>query len=889
MRSPTRVLFTVAAATLSAGCSGGTLKPLSVRSPFVAGSEAGALPPDQILESATEPNLLDCGELDAEALPETCDPADAKLESLERAIICGPSPSGSTAPRASWDRKGDPLHLDLVERRFGLTPDERAHLVRDGFVVPARLAYPSYLPALHDVYRSQLPLFVSVDAVLHAVYMSNDRLIAELESTALEPLLGETLKAMHETFAASQARYPADTAHDLDVYLAVARTLLSDKEGRPHLTSVLGTDKEVKDLVDLAEASSGMPTVNLFGRDRVIDFAAFLPRGHYASESANAGLPDLSHYFRSAMWLSRLEYNLVSRSSRSSSAGLDQRETPREATDAMALADLARKAGVMDSLDRLDVAWGLLAGKREDLSFGALLKLMDAAKITDFASPDAPERLRKAIGDGFVRTARTHYQAEDSPNLPVIATMLGPRVTSDGAATRPLVHPVVQDHHAVPATEIAYALGHDRALAYMGSDLGIFANLRDQLNVAREILRAPQTGSDLYSSWLSAITALSDRPQGTPPSFMEGDAFRDLRMDSAIAAYAQIRHNYILMVPTTMDEPGCEIPDGFVEPAPAVYEALMAYAERGKAVTARLMPEAEAYFDQLGRTLGVLDRISLRELANEPLKPEELRFLSMVTDLSFGTAGGYSSGPQGSGWYFRMFRSNAEALQPAALIADYFVSPYEGTAYYAGVKGVTMGIFVVDTAGGPRAVVGPVARAFEAVGPFDHRYSDAEANSVPAASPWTDSYVAPATPEPPLSLKLRFKADARDEWTGDVAFTARSTAKLGPVTLELLDHHRAPIASVTRDMDRPNEPVRFSFPSKKMPDSDIAGFGVEGLHVRVGDYHYFDVGHFEPKSYEPLELVSAGPWVFGQRPRVRGARRAPRVEAGSVAGRRTGR
>jgi hypothetical protein len=250
----------------------------------------------------------------------------------------------------------------------------------------------------------------------------------------------------------------------------------------------------------------------------------------------------------------------------------------------------------------------------------------------------------------------------------------------------------------------------------------------------------------------------------------------------------------------------------------------------------------------------------------------------MVTDMSFGTAGGYSSGPQGSGWYFQMFPSNDDALQPAALIADYFASPYEGTAYYAGVSGVTMGIFVVDTAGGPRAVVGPVARAFEAVGPIGHRYTDAEATRVPSQAPWTETYTAHAPPEPALALSLRIKSGAPEGWTGDMTFAASAAKSLGPVTIELLDHHRVPLASVTQVVFA-GQPVRFTFASRKVPDSDVAAFGVEGLHVRVGDFHYFDMGHFQADSYEPLTLASGGRWTFGsgRRGPVRpGFKRPPR-------------
>ena len=92
-------------------------------------------------------------------------------------------------PVRRWDHKTPPARLALLERRFALTAAEREHLLRDGFVVPERLADTDYALALHEVFQSQLPLFISADAILHAIYASNDKLLARLEGTVLAPRL----------------------------------------------------------------------------------------------------------------------------------------------------------------------------------------------------------------------------------------------------------------------------------------------------------------------------------------------------------------------------------------------------------------------------------------------------------------------------------------------------------------------------------------------------------------------------------------------------------------------------------------------------------------------------------------------------------------------------
>jgi hypothetical protein len=804
----------------------------------------------------------------------TCAPPRADLDALERRIACASPNMRDPSARVAWDHATPPTNLDLVERRFGLTAEERTHLMKDGIVVPSRLSYSSYAPALHDVYRSQLPVYVSLDAVMHAVYRSNDTFIASLESNDVEPRLNKALDAMHAALTKEAPRYPADTARDIDLYLTVARSLLSGEK----MPSVLGQDREAAALVEMANAADGLHDVNVFGRTRVIDFAQMKPRGHYAQESAatNPDMADLSRYFRGAMWLSRLEWNVVSRSSKSSSRELDASETPREVIDAMALADLARAAGAMDDVDRIDGVWAMLAGAREDVSPRALLDLMASAGITDLTSADAPAKLRAQIGQSFVRTARTHYQAEGSKDLPVIATFLGPRITPDASATRPLVHPEVYERHEVPMTDIAFALGHDRALAYESDALAHHSDLKAGLDKARAIVMKSGESeqaeknvrrADLYSAWLSAITAMSKPTTGIVPTFMETSTFADMRMNSAIAAYGQLRHNNILIVPVTYDEPGCEIPDGFVEPAPAVYGALIDYAERGAKATAQISEASHDNFVRLGRVLRVLDRIADRELRNQPLDDDDRRFLSMVTEISYGRRGGYSTGPQGSGWYFDMFRSTEDALNDASFIADYFASPYEGTAYYAGVSEVRMGLFVVDTAGAPRVFVGPVSRAFQATGPIGHRFTDQDVwnrKKVQPEDPWAASYTAAEPDAPPIDIRVKAKADKRDGWSGDIAFTATSQKDLGAVTIEITDHHHVPVATITHDLKK-GQPVKFAFPSRKLPENEVTQFGVEGAHVKVGEWNYFADGTFLPTEYMPWDPAQNEKWVFGKK------------------------
>ncbi len=129
------------------------------------------------------------------------------------------------------------LRLAPVKSRFGLTAAELAKLDRNGFVVPSRLAFPSYAVAYHEIYQSELPLYVTVDSIFHTVFATNDEILATVEGRRLSPLLDDALRKLHGALRAAAPAYPPAVTADLDLYLSVARGLLAgsyvDSVGEP--------------------------------------------------------------------------------------------------------------------------------------------------------------------------------------------------------------------------------------------------------------------------------------------------------------------------------------------------------------------------------------------------------------------------------------------------------------------------------------------------------------------------------------------------------------------------------------------------------------------------------------------------------------------------------
>jgi hypothetical protein len=363
----------------------------------------------------------------------------------------------------------------------------------------------------------------------------------------------------------------------------------------------------------------------------------------------------------------------------------------------------------------------------------------------------------------------------------------------------------------------------------MKKELAKYPTLDSHLATARTLAAAPTTSEDLYGPWLTAVRGLATIPMGAP-SFMRTPAFEDLRIDGTLAGYAQLRHNNVLMVGQGYDEGGCEIPDAFVDPVPDVYDALGDYARRGKALAAIADPDGtlriESYFDRLGRTLGILSKIARWELLGQPIPAAAKHWLSLVVELR--PYGGTGGPPSFTGWWFDLFRLRQEGLTDAGLIADVFTSTEEAKVLYLGARAPAMGIFVVDTGGPPRVMVGPVANAFSHVGPLDERLTDADTYKVARSAPWEATYTVTPIAPPPLEVRGSYPPGSASESEAPktLTFDLRSTRPIGPVTLEALDHHRRVYASKTAT-------VGTKWAHFTVPYATAAG-QVDGLRIRAG-------------------------------------------------------
>lgn len=780
-----------------------------------------------------------------------------------------PMPPPMPAERG-WDRSKAPKYAAKVDAHLHFTEGERAMLAKNGFVVLERKQTHSYVAAYHDVFQEQLPLYVTTDSILHAVFRSEDALLEGIERTELKKRAVELVRGLR---AALRTVPTSEAAEDVDLYVAVAERLLGQGEPKSRFEKNDDRADAITSKMDKYGESVGIATVEMYGRERDIDFSKFTPTGHYAgfrpddtTDGKTTPPIGFGAYFRVLTWLSRHEWNLVTRGCQSSTPvakPCSTAATPREARAAMLVAELVDRGNLRPHLDRFEQVYATFGGVRDDVPVASFRSF----GLPPSQAPNAPGALAAAIGEKYVRYAVTHpmpvFQGDHEGKLPAIATLIGARVAPDldpvGAVMR-AVYPANLD-----ADVFGALLGHDSSLhgapKKNGHDLA--------LSLAPKLRAASAAGSSLYDGWMSAVLALSTPAEGVLPSFWKTQAHAALRFDSALVGYGQIRHNFVLMSGSAYDAYGCDIPDAYVEPHLAVYEALLKYSERGRAMAGKDTGSRD-YFTHTSTVLRTLIAVVKHELEGRALTSEETRWLGMVTEYTpEGGYGGDSHGPpKRMGWYYDLFTDRTNLAEKGSdFIGEVATNANSHYAFMLGAEAARLGVFVVDVGGEPRMMVGPVATGYEARdGLANARWTDATAWQKPHVADWAKAYTAPAPVEPDIDGKVERCDD------GTLRLFVRSTVPV-EAELELTDHHGDVATPKTKLTIVPegtlfaiHETAPLPAPTKPQAGGDMLGaigYGgprrgpspFAGLHLRIA-------AHEEGKHHVPAHDLVLGPSVY---------------------------
>jgi len=655
---------------------------------------------------------------------------------------------------------------------FRLNDAELAVFQKNGFVVSERLGAESFATLFYRIYRNDLPVFVSTDALLHAWHRSFDAMLSELEERYLAASLDAILKGMAAQLSNAQNQYGQGVLDssllDADYFLAVARSLLS---GSPVKTS-LNQDSRVAETLKAIETEQ-LQEFNLFGRQRVMDFSQFKPRGHYENSEA------LQKYFRAMMWCGRVDLRI---------AGNPEAASPRELGAAIVLHDLLKQAGKFEQWQQFDQMLQTFVGKTDSLTFAQLEQLLADTLIESPADvKDLPmlEQLQAEISTRQlgVQNIRSHDDASPpgGETIPLSRsfTVLGQKFVLDSWVTSKVVFDEIlwngeKVQRRIPTSlDVAFAaLGNNQVVPELVNRMTNTQGrkFRDGLNYQHN-LAAVRTVVDeqnptvwdesIYMNWLATLRELSaPTTDAKYPEAMRTRAWAMKTLNTQLASWTQLRHDTILYAKQSYSVSlACYYPAGFVEPKPEFWTRFETMARRAANLIEQtpfpqdvknLQQRQSSFLNNFAQQLGMLKRISEKELAQEELTETETQFLKNIVEIETN----YVGVKRYSGWYPRLFYKEPEDSDkwdaivadvhtnvPASMVGD------PGSVLHQGVGNVDLMMIAVDNGEDKMVYAGPMLSHYEFEMPGVSRKSDSEwqadiqQGNVPPRPDWTTDYL----------------------------------------------------------------------------------------------------------------------------------------------------
>ena len=484
-----------------------------------------------------------------------------------------------------------------------LATDELAVFKKNGFVVSERLGATSFGRAFYRIWKDDLPVFISTDALLQAWHRTYDAMLEEIEETYLFNSVQAMLEAMAGQVAAASSEVGTgvlkDSLLDADYFLAVARSLLA-RTNNPPVPSFLGQDARVAETLADIKAEQLKQVDNLMGFCRMVDFSQFKVRGHYTHSER------LGRYFKCVMWLGRIDVPVAGGPWMRCPNDL-RLASPRELGVAIVAWRLLNTAGQFESWSDMERIIQTFVGSTDSITFAQLGGLLAGAGIQTLADVRDLATLEKiqaniVRGELGVQNIRSDWFQQPLGGaaryaLPHTFTVFGQKFVPDSWAFSQTVFSSIlwaengvtnKVPRRVPgALDAAFSvLANDKIVPELVAQMnGTFPNpdrphaqkFRDGLpyqhNLAavRAVMDSQEPSawdSNIYMSWLACLRELSGPTTDAKyPEAMRTRAWSMKTLNTQLASWTQLRHDTILYVKQSYTDFGaCVYPTGYVEP-----------------------------------------------------------------------------------------------------------------------------------------------------------------------------------------------------------------------------------------------------------------------------------------------------------------------------------
>jgi hypothetical protein len=671
-------------------------------------------------------------------------------------------------------------YLDSVSIKYNLTESELHLLQKNHFVVSERLNYMSFGFALHDIYTKDLPVFLTTDAVLQALHASYDKILMDIEIAILEPQLSQFLESLYNSYPLLLTKYQANPhllagLRDVDLYVTIARSLLSDNQLSPQFTNA----DDIQVVWDAIQ-SEQLKVMPLFSeKKRKLDFSQFTVRGHYTRAFYDqSGRRTLGPYFKSMMWLGRIDFLLTPPPDNPWESPWTKEDIRRMNLGATLLNELIDISETRYLLNSNDEVITFMVGECDNLTPTELSEVVDslninsAAALLDDPTYNAFQTALTSSGNSGQQILSNFFLMDpfstEPDTLPVSFRLMGQRFIIDSYVFSNVVYDrIIYNGHKIwrpmpDPLDAMFVLGNDDALPLLRDELDTY-KYSSQLAALRYLVDSYDTNfweTSLYNVWLNSLRCLNPSADQTEfPFFMKTVAWHQEKLNSQLASWAQLRHDNLLYAKQSYTGgTGCSFPHSYIEPYPEFYGQIAKFADKALQYfsefpeTNRVISDIKNYFPKLQNVMQTLETLAQKELNDEPFSYEEIEFLKTMLFVDGG-----SGEPPFSGWYADLYYSRDDAAKPDYIVADVHTQPTDfsgnvvGKVLHVGVGQINLGVFLAESPTfnyQPMCFVGPVMSYYEKITENFDRLTDerwtelVETENLPARPDWVNIYLA---------------------------------------------------------------------------------------------------------------------------------------------------